>query len=130
MIRWHVAGTLSRSRSPTPPCEWVWMRSALSRSSRTCLRTPPSIPSLAVALSSRFGKRGQAGLSVRDNGIGLASGNRESIFELFTQIDSSLARAETFQPERALADIDLPGINGYELAADCARRSDTCTLWP
>jgi two-component system, chemotaxis family, CheB/CheR fusion protein len=36
--------------------------------------------------------QGQAVLSVRDNGIGLAEESLEGIFELFTQVDSSLAR--------------------------------------
>ena len=35
---------------------------------------------------------GQAFLSVRDNGIGLAPETLDSIFELFTQVDTSLAR--------------------------------------
>jgi two-component system, chemotaxis family, CheB/CheR fusion protein len=36
---------------------------------------------------------GEASLSVRDNGIGLAAENLEAIFELFTQVDVSLARS-------------------------------------
>jgi two-component system CheB/CheR fusion protein len=36
---------------------------------------------------------GEATLSVRDNGIGLAPESLEIIFELFTQVDSSLARS-------------------------------------
>jgi two-component system CheB/CheR fusion protein len=36
--------------------------------------------------------RGEAILSVRDNGIGLAPEHLETIFDLFTQVDSSLAR--------------------------------------
>jgi len=38
-------------------------------------------------------ERGEVTLSVRDNGIGLAAKNQESIFDLFTQIDTSLAHS-------------------------------------
>ncbi|MGH8209393.1 MAG: ATP-binding protein, partial [Steroidobacteraceae bacterium] len=38
-------------------------------------------------------ERGEALFSVRDNGIGVAPERLENIFELFTQVDSSLARS-------------------------------------